>query len=419
MSLPPIKKPKLAFLVEFPFSDRDLARFGIETLSSAFDVAVFDISNALHSRSPGIRTLERTLDSRLLTFETLEDAIFEIERWAPSFCISNLAPSSARHKIFGILRNNAVFIIKFRLGLTPGDSISSAPFLKRLTNRLKQVSGPTELGQLILRQVFPQKISPEVVDLVVTGGSRARTEMEKIGQNILMAHSLDFDSYRRQRQSPKYTDLPERFALYIDQDMGFHVDYKFSGLRVPIEAKQFYDDLNDYFRRFTKSTGLPIVVCPHPKSNPSLIRDRLHGVQITLEPTVRVTSQATCVLAHNSTALSFAVAWNKPAVLLADRRLLKSWEGPFVTALAEALGSRIDRIDQNRDSEPLPIGAPSCGHYSKYLSEYLSEVAEDPRGTWEIVRDALVAYSKMSPRQLSLLRNQATRGTSRSVSSTT
>jgi hypothetical protein len=137
-----------------------------------------------------------------------------------------------------------------------------------------------------------------------------------------------------------------------------------------------------------------------------------------MEPTVRVTSRAACVLAHNSTALSFAVTWSKPVVLLADHRLLNSWEGPFVAALAEALGSRIDRIDQNRDSEPLPIGSPSIDHYSKYLSEYLSEVAADPRGTWEIVRDALVTVSKMSPSQLALLRDQATRGTSTSSSTT-
>ncbi len=382
-------KPSLVFLADFPFSERDSHRFGIATLSTQFDVKVFDLSNLTHPESLSIRTLPRINDPILQTFFNIDEVVDELCRIEPQVAISNLGLSSIRHRVIICLRELGTPIVEFRLGTTPGDSVSEVPFLRRIRNRLKQTTGLRNFVRLAHRKLFVREIYHDPPDIVVVGGKKAHDGVAGNARKIV-SHSLDFDRYRQEMSSnpPPVIDRP--YAIYLDQVMGFHIDYEISDLRIPIKPDVFYRDLIAYFERFSESTGLTVVACPHPRAPTAFLRTRLKGIEITSEPAVRAIANASCVLGHNSTAFSYAVLWKKPAVLLANKRLMKSWEGPFVTNLAEALGTKIDLIDKT-DTPLAPTFDPySEPHYEKYVWEYLSEISNDKRDTWSIVRDELI-----------------------------
>jgi hypothetical protein len=166
--------------------------------------------------------------------------------------------------------------------------------------------------------------------------------------------------------------------------MGFHPDYEVSQLRVPIRVSEFYPKLLDYFDEFSRATGMEVVVSPHPKCDFSRLKVRFPNHRIASESTCETIRGSSCVLTHNSTAVSFAVAWAKPLVLLADRRLIRSWEGPFVLALAKTLEAPIDFIDASHKSFGMPLSIQS-EKYDLYVNEYMSELPHDGRSTWAIV----------------------------------
>jgi len=386
----PSKQLRLVFLADYPFSDRDFERFGIATLRRYSDVVIFDVANIVNPKSLAIRALPRTTDPRLMTFATIEDVVDELLDYRPHAVVSNIGLSKTRQTIYETLKSIGTEIYDLRLCLTPGDSITTDPSWVRIINRVKQTTGFIGLLKLIGRKYFSPQIDHIQPDVLVAGGKKS-TEITSPGTRILKAHSLDFDrhlGYRDDKPAPIF-DRP--YAIYLDQVMGFHVDYEFSGLRVPIEPSSFYQDLQAYFQRFMKSTGLVIAACPHPRSNAAFVKTRLRGIEVTDVPAVEAIANATCVLGHNSTALSFAVLWNKPAILLANDDLMNSWEGPFVSKFSKQLNARIDMIDDRTGTASPRIEAVSENHYQAYVRDFLSEVPDDRRSTWSIVGDDLTA----------------------------
>jgi len=379
---------RLIFLADYPFSDRDFERFGIATLRKYFDVEIYDVANIVNSKSLAIRALPRTTDPRLRTFATIQDVVDGLLDYHPHVVVSNIGLTKIRQTIYQTLKSIGTETCDLRVCLTPGDSITTDPSWKRITNRIKQTTGLVGLLKLIGRKYLSPQIEHIPADVLVAGG-RKSTEATSPNTKILKAHSLDFDrhlSYRNDKLAPAFN---QPYAVYLDQVMGFHVDYEFSGLRVPIEPSSFYQDLHAYFQRFMKSTGHMIAACPHPRSNAAFVKTRLRGIEVTDVPAVEAIANATCVLGHNSTALSFAVLWKKPAILLANDDLMDSWEGPFVAKFSKHLNARIDMIDDRAGTASPRIEPVSELHYETYVRDFLSEVPEDHRSTWSIVGEYL------------------------------
>lgn len=379
---------RLVFLADYPFSERDFERFGIGVLRQYFDVAIYDIANIVNPKSLAIRALPRTTDSRLMTFAALEDVLEELRTFNPHAVISNIGLTDVRQTIYEFLESIDSDICDLRVCLTPGDSITQDPSWKRIVNRVKQTTGPMGVLQLILRKMVSPRIRHSAPHVLVTGGLESRNNVHP-STHVIKAHSLDFDRHLQAVRTPLKPALDHPYAVYLDQVMGFHVDYEFSGLRVPIEPQSFYEELHAYFERFSNHTGLAVVACPHPRGNTAFVRTRLRGIQVTDMSTVDAISNASCVLGHNSTALSFAVLWDKPAILMANRDLIKSWEGPFVRKFAERLGARIDMIDDHETTKYPQVEPVSRAHYDAYIRDFLSEVPNDPRSTWSIVGEEL------------------------------
>jgi hypothetical protein len=115
----------------------------------------------------------------------------------------------------------------------------------------------------------------------------------------------------------------------------------------------------------------------------------LPGWRVTDQPTVDAVAGASLVLTHNSTAASFAAAWRRPLVVLADGDLLGSWEGPFTIALAESLGAPIDMIDG--DFAPTVPTQVDEDRYLRFVRDYLTEMPDDRRPSWAIIAESLHA----------------------------
>ena len=371
-------RPLLFFVVEHSLSDRDFERFGLTELSDDFLVEVVDASERV-SRAPD----QFNHGLRIHFAATPQDIEFLIQRSFPRVIISNLGVGKKRNAAFSAGRSMGALLVEFHLGLTPGDLHVSRSLLSKVLRRIRQAPSILDLIASLLRRLAHRNEFHECAEVKIVGGRAARELAQKSGLRPILAHSHDFNSVLSTRSNSSSSKALKPYAVYLDQDMGFHADYEVSQLRVPIVPSVFYPNLLDYFEQFSMATGLEVVISPHPKCDYSRLRMRFPNHRIATGSTCETIRESSCVLSHNSTAVSYAVAWKKPLVLLADRNLIRSWEGPFVSALAETLHVPIDFIDSASKSFGLPFSCDSS-RYEFYLREFMSELPHDERSTWTI-----------------------------------
>jgi hypothetical protein len=385
-----VSRPGLLFVVESPFSERDRRRFGIEELAWTFDISVIDTTPVV---APSIwQRLGRiqVADERVATAISHGELVRLLSDNHFDAVVSILGIHEQRHAVYAAARDRHTLTIELQLGTLPGDDLLASKTMTKFATRWKQLTDPLQSVSLLLDKVRRRRYRSDVPALVVCGGNAARRRLQERVGRFIEAHSLDYDLFVQRRDgSPSPDTRPT--AVYLDQDLGFHADNEHSRLRSPITPERYYPELLGYLRHFEALTGLEVVIAPHPRANPEVLRDRFPGFTVSREPTIDLVRSCTCVLAHVSTAISFAVLWRKPLLLLGGPQLMHSWYEPYISAFAESLGRSV--VDTStHDSSALteiertidPVA------YEAYVSEYLSARVDDGRRLWDIVGAAIL-----------------------------
>lgn len=385
-----MSKPCLLFVVESPFTERDKKRFGIVELSSDFDVRIINVTPIV---APGIWQRFRHLqvvDECLytaLTHRSLVDLLQSIDFAA---VISLLGIHEQRHAVYTTAQDRDALTLEMRLGTLPGDDLIFSNTSRRLTVRLQQLLNPLQSGTLLINKIQRRRFKQDSPRVLVHGGLASRRGLEGWAERFLPAHSLDYDLYVERRSlHPRASTEP--IAVYLDQDIGYHADYEHLGLRSPVDPSSYYPELNHYLRHFERVTGLDVIIAPHPRADRSHLDERFPDFAHSNEPTINLVQRSSSVLAHVSTAISFAVLWKKPLFLLGGRRLMRSWYGPYISAFATKLNRPIlDTSDPSPSSLPDDSFVVNRVAYAEYVREYLSSRTDDGRRLWDIVGEGIL-----------------------------
>jgi hypothetical protein len=381
--------PRLLFLVESPFSERDAARFGIDVLSESFDVTVVDATAAV---SPSFwRTYHglQSDDPRVSSVTNEAELEWMFASRAPSAVISNLGMNSFRRKVYALARESGAVTLRFQLGSIPGDVVITESLRKRLAVRVRQLRSPAHLVPAVGRSVARRVLPLPAPDLFVAGGAAVSDEWAARGTRTIHAHSMDVDAYRAAAADPRSEGSP--IALYLDQHLGLHSDYEHNGVSRPVDPDHFYPALRTFFGHVTEATGLPVVVALHPRAPRESARERFGDAAIAELPTSVLARRTALFLGHGSTALSYAVLAHRPGLLIGGDELMSSWFGHHVRSFAEALGAPIVTVDAGADAVAAAIQPVDEERYRRYAHDHLTTVPDDPRPTWRIVADELRA----------------------------
>jgi hypothetical protein len=370
------------FFVENPFSTRDWSRFGIDLLVSRYDVLVIDLTPLVDQRFwEATRSLQVTSD-RVLTVSTVAELDAVLERHSPDIVALNLGVHRHRHRIHRWARRNNALSFEFQLGAMPGDDVPiSATARSRMILR-----NPLTIMPALKTRYSRFRFRDDSPTLFFRGGTAAIARSPLRGTRIVDIHGLDFDLYRSTIGASARTAEP--FAVYLDQDMGFHSDYAKNGVTPPVDPDHFYASLNRFFAQFTATTGLQVIVAPHPRSSVVALRARYHTADVVERPTAELVARSSAVFTHASTAVSFAVIARKPIVIIGTRQMCQSWFGRFIRSYERALGIPCIDIDDAPPGFNLSIDE---GRYSDYVLSFLSGKPDDPRRSWEIVADEIEA----------------------------
>lgn len=144
------------------------------------------------------------------------------------------------------------------------------------------------------------------------GYGHIRNKFIGLSKKCIKLHSIDMDTYIRNKGKQRNNDIPkETFAVFVDQYMEGHSDFKKDGIKSPICSRErYYTELNNFFSMIEKIYDCKIVIALHPKAE---YRDNpFQGRQMISNQTHALIENAAFCILHDSTCFSFILYNKKP-----------------------------------------------------------------------------------------------------------
>jgi len=171
--------------------------------------------------------------------------------------------------------------------------------------------------------------------------------------------------------------------LFIDGCIALASDYTLLGISPPVEPESYHALLRQAFDRLEQTTGLQVVVAAHPNGKEIEGYASLFGERpVYFDMTAELCSQSALVLAHTSTALSYAALWTKPLMILTSQTLDKSHLGSAIRETRQLFQCPLlfmESPDTKYASACKQSREVNAGAYRSYIDNYIAndEVAED------------------------------------------
>ena len=376
---------KIVILFSFTFLKRDYERFGIDILKKNFIVKIIDFSSWFYPSYSKLFnkdifkeekiSIEKKSDFLVLNFKNEKLIIFDF-----------LDPNQKSFWVRERLKSNNNIFLTFDLNPIPKAEIPKYYLFKRYINF---ILNPKMFFYLLKSKIYSKK-NNYIPDINVLAGQESFSH-EKTKKKIYV-HSMDYDLYLKSK-SNNLEKKNKPYAVFIDQDLITHPDMKIFNYGTPVTENKYYSSLLNFFKNFKKQTGLDIKCAIHPKSQNKKLKNLLNGIDYSIGNTQELIKNSSLVLLHSSTAMSFAVLYEKPVIFLTSNELNKSWLWPRIKKFSEYSCTTPINIDKDLPSqlnlnEILKLDKEK---YLKYLNQYLKFPNTPDISLWEMVSKHLIS----------------------------
>lgn len=390
----------IIFITYFPFSKRDYDRFGIETLEgNGINTFVLDCtkyfnieihkkySKKLHYpfKKYFILSSKKEILDKIGSFENQKNIFVDL-----------LPDCKKSKKIRWIIKKSNMKLMKMELGLLPKMEYINAPifyrYIKNILNPIKLIRSINLLLKKIIDNIFDNiyKTSP---DILLLSGKKSNLLIDG-DISIIWAHAFDYDIYLENRNCKIKTS----HIVFLDEDMISHSDYIQLGVKAPISYDEYFPKMSMFFDDVEKISGLEVIIAAHPKSSYKDSIKPFGNRRIIISNTAELIRDAKLVLCHSSTAVNYAILWEKPvAFLTMDRLLTNNWRYPSIKSQSNATGGRILNIDNIKFNKSLyeEIILYDKTKYSIYKENYIKKNNTSDKPIWDIVTEYLYSLEKI------------------------
>lgn len=146
------------------------------------------------------------------------------------------------------------------------------------------------------------------------------TDKERNQSIHILVNSDDYDRAIEKRGKERIKE--EKFIVFLDECMPLHPDISICGIKA-IDANIYYKEINNFFDKVEKITNLKVVIAAHPKALIYKEYNYFGGREIIFYKTAELVRDSELVLAHDSTAIGYVVAFNKPMLSLTSDNIEK------------------------------------------------------------------------------------------------
>jgi len=383
---------RIILLVASPFDSRDYERFGVETLKrNGFDVEVWDLSRILRPKFYTDGSCPKPYEFKgLILFSNQKKAYEMISGLGGTDFVVTLGSYGVNSLwVYRALTRAgseyAVHMSNFLPIIGPKQTEISAYFRK-----LKKIFPPTFAYVMnVLFSRLPSKwfgIKPS--KLVLAGGEECfayRFPKDK-STETLWTHAMDYDLYLEERKR-SFSETERPIAVFLDEYLPFHPDRLYDGVKGLPTPDEYYPMLDRFFRRVEDELKLEVVIAASPRSDYEKKSDYFNGRRCIKGETLSLVRKSRLVLAHDSTAVTFANLFRKPVMFLTSKRLSRTH--PYIKVLADWFGKEPVFADSDAAIDWDFEMSVSDRNYDEYKKSFIKVEHSRDLPFWQIVADRL------------------------------
>jgi len=399
-------KQKIIFVTNYPIDKRDAKRFGFEILHNAgFEITVWDVSEFFYYDIESINIDYNESDYVLnKKFSSLEEIKLELEkieeqdvliiagttigiRSIRTFRLNKLLSNSKGHYTAITWGDHPIHVIR-------NEMVKPAPFLKRLLQFMSRIFRKNYIASVVWRELNNSpffKWAIRVVNLIQPleivwlATREERIPRISIDRNtvIRFIHNLDYDIFFEMSKPSNYSSDQFSPVVILDSMGPLHPDFLVEARESEIDLFTYSKMITNFIRKFQLDTGKKIVVAAHPRSDLDISR-RLYGeVEVFFHKTSELVSRSSAVISTDgSTAISFAVMWRKPLIIL-NSSLFDSQSKEFNKLFSCLLAAT--EIDLDSDYSIPKIIEIDNYLYEQYEHSYIKKPGTPNNLFWKVV----------------------------------
>jgi len=394
----------ICFLVRTPLTKRDYDRFGIELIrSKGYGAYVLDLTQLLNPQYLKNYTPHNLINDKHLSVIKSKNELLNFfkEKGGTIFVVDWMGADYSNLFIYRYLKKYGVTFASFCANALPLPKPAKEKplFVKIMAKLTKMFSKDFFKKEMKILSIKLFRYVCEILqyigqikapDYVLAGGREMvyAYPLPNATTKIIYGHTLDYDIILQEKIVPRENG----YAVFIDEYVPYHPDFIISK-HENIDAEAYYGGLNRFFDWFEHQFKQEVVIAAHPRSRYDQKPQCYGARKIIKGKTAETIAGASCVLTHESTAISFAVCFKKPLFFLTCDEFEKTFHGPGQELSAGKFGLKPINVDRPFDDLKLDF-TYNNDLYARYFDDYIKTPDSPQKLFWEIVVDELRAIKK-------------------------
>jgi hypothetical protein len=375
---------KIIILTEKHLLQRDYNYFGIKFLKKYFDVVIYDFYEFLHKPKMLFKNSNKIRGVKVVKITSLKQFDYNLNKNSFKAAFDYLRTSDLKKTFFFKinLQKKKILLIRYHNGLLP-----IFPKYYNFFYKLKNLFYHPELFFVYFKKIYIRFIKNKelsfIPDISLVSGLAAKDiyKDEIFIKKKFFTHSVDYSNFLIRK-----IKLRRKYIVFIDEMMPNHPDHKIIGLNDNlIDKENYYYELKKYLKRLSEVNKLDIKFLAHPKSNLKELKVFFHDFDVILNKTYEMVSSAKLVLAHQSTAISFAIILRKPLIFLTTNSINKTFYGERIKYLSKILSCKCINISNSNEFNFKNINVPNSIAYRNYLCKYIKHPKSDNILVWDLI----------------------------------
>jgi len=373
---------KAIFFIINDFTERDYERFGFETFKKRnYLVEAWSFLPYLNKSYYDSLSIGPKYKNVTKVFAAKDDIINEISKIQKNeIVILCFLYNEKLNFIYDLLNKRKIRYGSMQLGMIPSNALKANIWIK-----LKLILSPFTILKKIFTKFKLNKIHINY-DFFIYAGKESLSRINKfINQNtkLINSHSFDYDSFLKCKIN--HNDTNEEYAVFLDENVPFHSDVRILNIEPAlkkIKPHKYYSELNRCFTAFEHKYGFKIKILSHPKSNYSNNNNPFQEREIVRNKPLNLVSQSKLVFTHASTAVSYAILFHKPIIIINSSNYNHSFQNS-IDVLSQHLG--VSSIDISKESYKINYSTNVNNIiYSNYKTNFIKEANSDDILIWEM-----------------------------------
>lgn len=174
---------------------------------------------------------------------------------------------------------------------------------------------------------IPRKLLPiQAADFLFLGGLANKDDYISLGYTdhhtrICHIHSMDYEVYLKTKEKNEKI-ISGDYYVFLDEYLPYHPDNETVGYY--INPEKYYEEVNCFLEKIKNKYGCRVIVALHPRANMEISKQKYSSdFELRRFETAELIKDCKFVVAHFSTAISYAALFYKPLILFLTDDLMK------------------------------------------------------------------------------------------------